>query len=117
MNDDGVPSREGGARLRVRRDRRVTRAGMVRAVVFVAAVLAVVTRTAAAVVAGQAAWSPLPPRVVALITLALELVGDPVRALAPLALAVTVSGAVAVWRRSAAVAAFVGTAIVALGAR
>ena len=114
MSDTVKRVREGGARLEIAREGRPAHGRFVRVALFVAGLLAMIARTAAAIAVEHPAWSPLSPRAFGIVTLVLEALDDPARALVPLALATTVSGAVAAWRRGAAVAAFVGCALVSV---
>ena len=106
MNDERLPSREGGARPRVRDGRRVARR-IAGAIVFLAGIVVAITRTAVAVVADPQQLSPLGRRLSAVAALVFELAGEPANALTAVAIVATVSGAIAVWRRSAAAGAFV----------
>ena len=106
MNDERLPSREGGARPRVRGGRSAARR-IPAAVVFLAGIIAAIARTAVAVVADSQQLSPLGRRLSAVAAFVLELEGDPARALTTVAIVATVSCAIAAWRRSAAAGAFV----------
>ena len=107
MNDGRLPSREGGARPRVRDGRR----RIPGAIALLAGIIAAIARTAVAVVADPQQLSPLGRRLSAVAAFVFELAGDPAHALTAIAIVATVSGAVAVWRRSAAAGAFVFAAM------
>ena len=113
MNDERRPSREGGARLRARDGRGVGRR-LVRALVFVAGLAAMASRSAADVVVDAIPLSPLMRRVSAVGAFALELAADPAQALAPIAVIATVSVSIAAWRRSAAAGTAVAGTMAAL---
>ena len=116
MNDVTLPSREGGARLRVR-DGRDAMHRIVRAIVFVLGLVAMTTRSAADVVVDAIPLPPLMRRVSAVAGFVVDLAADPAQALATIALVATVSVAIAAWRRSAAAGTFVAATLLALLAR
>lgn len=117
MNDDGLPSREGGVRPRTR-DGRGAAPGFVRAIAFAVGLVATLVRAAAAIGTAQMPPTPLLRRVSAFAGSVLEIANDPFEALATLAIVATVCGAIATWRRSAGAAAIVAVALlVAIASR